>query len=138
VLDSGKDALLERLALIEAAERSIDLQYYIWNSDLTGRYVAERIYAAADRGVRVRVLLDDINTNDRDAVLASLDSHPGIEIRIYNPIAARSGARRWFGFARDFAKANRRMHNKSLTVDGAPLSSADATSATNTSMQALS
>jgi len=119
VLDSGKEAFLERLALIEAADRSIDLQYYIWNSDLTGRYVAERIYAAADRGVRVRILLDDINTNDRDGVLASLDSHPGIEIRIYNPTASRSGVGRWLGFVGDFAKVNRRMHNKSLTVDGA-------------------
>lgn len=119
VLDSGKDALLERLALIAAAERSIDLQYYIWNSDLTGRYMAERVYAAAERGVRVRILLDDVNTSGRDAPMAFLDSHPGIEVRIYNPIAARSGARRLLGFARDFARANRRMHNKSLTVDGA-------------------
>ncbi|MET0988751.1 MAG: phospholipase D family protein [Steroidobacteraceae bacterium] len=119
VLDSGKDALLERLALIESAERSIDLQYYIWNSDSTGRYMAARVYAAAERGVRVRILLDDMNTSGRDAVLAFLDSHPAIEVRIYNPIAARSGVGRLFGFARDFSRANRRMHNKSLTADGA-------------------
>jgi cardiolipin synthase C len=119
VLDGGKDALLERLALIEAAERSIDLQYYIWNSDVTGRYMAARVYAAAERGVRVRILLDDMNTKERDAVLAYLDSHPAIEVRIYNPIAARSGTGRLFGLARDFSRVNRRMHNKSLTVDGA-------------------
>ncbi|MET0656742.1 MAG: phospholipase D family protein [Steroidobacteraceae bacterium] len=119
VLDSGKDALLERLALIESAERSIDLQYYIWNSDSTGRYMAERVYAAAERGVRVRILLDDMNTKARDAVLAFLDSHPAIEVRIYNPIAARSGAGRLLGIARDFSRVNRRMHNKSLTADGA-------------------
>lgn len=119
VLDLGKDALLERLALIEAAERSIDLQYYIWNSDSTGSYMAERVYAAASRGVRVRILLDDINTQGRDAVMSFLDSHPAIEVRIYNPVAARAGARRLFGFARDFGRLNRRMHNKSLTVDGA-------------------
>jgi putative cardiolipin synthase len=56
VLDSGKDALLSRLALVEAAQRSLDLQYYIWNSDATGRYLAARVYAAAERGVRVRIL----------------------------------------------------------------------------------
>ncbi|MET0656664.1 MAG: phospholipase D family protein [Steroidobacteraceae bacterium] len=119
VLDSGKDALLERLALIESAERSIDLQYYIWNSDSTGRYMAARVYAAAERGVRVRILLDDMNTSGRDAVLAFLDSHPAIEVRIYNPIAARSGAGRLLGIARDFSRVNRRMHTKSLTADGA-------------------
>lgn len=117
VLDSGKDALLDRLALIEAAQRSLDLQYYIWNSDMTGRYLAARVYAAAERGARVRILLDDFNTSDRDAVLAALDAHPQIEVRIYNPIAR--GAPRWLGIVGDFAKVNRRMHNKSLTADGA-------------------
>lgn len=117
VLDSGTDALLDRLVLIEAAQRSLDLQYYIWNSDVTGRYLAARIYAAAERGVRVRILLDDFNTGDRDAVLAALDAHPQIEIRIYNPIDR--GAPRGVGMIRDFSKVNRRMHNKSLTADGA-------------------
>jgi putative cardiolipin synthase len=117
MLDSGADALLDRLALIEAAQRSLDLQYYIWNSDVTGRYLAARVYAAAERGVRVRILLDDFNTGDRDAVLAALDAHPQIEVRIYNPIAR--GAPRWLGIVRDFSRINRRMHNKSFTADGA-------------------
>lgn len=117
VLDSGKDALLDRLALIEAAQRSLDLQYYIWNSDVTGRYIAARVYAAAERGVRVRILLDDFNTGGRDAVLAALDAHPQIEVRIYNPIDR--GAPRWLGIIRDFSRINRRMHNKSLTADAA-------------------
>jgi putative cardiolipin synthase len=117
VLDSGKDALLDRLALIEAAQRSLDLQYYIWNSDMTGRYLAARVYAAAERGVRVRVLLDDFNTGDRDAVLVALDAHPQIEVRIYNPIAR--DVPQWLGIVRDFSRINRRMHNKSLTADGA-------------------
>ncbi len=79
-------------ALIEAAERSIDAQYYIWNSDTTGRYMAARLYAAAERGVRVRLLLDDINVGGRDDVLALLDQHPNIEIRIYNPGAGARAA----------------------------------------------
>lgn len=118
ILDSGRDAFRERLALIESAERSIDLQYYIWNSDVTGRYLAQRVLTAADRGVRVRILLDDINVGGRDAVLAALDAHPLIEIRIYNPLP-RGTVRRWFGIVGNFAKINRRMHNKSLSVDGA-------------------
>ena len=118
VLDTGADAFLERAALIEIAEQSIDAQYYIWNSDLTGRYLALRLLAAANRGVRVRLLLDDINTAGRDAVLATLDAHPDIELRIYNPFGERRGARKLLQFAFDFSRLNRRMHNKSLTVDG--------------------
>ena len=118
MLDTGRDALQERAALIEAAERSIDAQYYIWNGDSSGRYLASRIYAAAERGVRVRLLLDDINVGDRDNNLAALASHPNIEIRIYNPFATR-GMGKVFNFLGDFARLNRRMHNKSFTVDGA-------------------
>lgn len=119
VLDSGKQAFLARAALIESAERTIDAQYYIWNSDDTGRYLASRLLAAADRGVRVRILLDDINVASRDAQLAWLDAHPQIEIRLYNPVPGRKGTARLFSFARSFTKLNRRMHNKSFTVDGA-------------------
>lgn len=119
VLDGGYDAFIERAALIEAAQRSIDAQYYIWNSDRTGRYLAARIHAAAERGVRVRLLIDDINVAGRDAVLAALDSHRNIELRIYNPSVARSGVRQTLGFLREWTRMNRRMHNKSFTVDGA-------------------
>ena len=118
VLDSGRDALNERVALVEAAEKSIDAQYYIWNGDATGRYLAGRIYAAAERGVRVRILLDDINVAGRDSNLAALANHPNIEIRIYNPFAARQGISRVFNFLGEFARLNRRMHNKSFVVDG--------------------
>lgn len=119
VLDGGRDALLERLTLLESAERTIDAQYYIWNSDVTGRYLAQRLLVAADRGVRVRILLDDINVRGRDAQLVWLDSHPRIEVRIFNPSTARSGAARGLSFVRNFARLNRRMHNKSFTVDSA-------------------
>jgi putative cardiolipin synthase len=119
VLDTGRDAFLERAALIEAAERAIDLQYYIWNSDATGIYLAHRLYTAAQRGVHVRVLLDDVNVAGRDAALALLDSHPNIEVRVYNPFARRHGAGRVLNLLGDFARLNRRMHVKTFTVDDA-------------------
>jgi putative cardiolipin synthase len=117
--NTGWDALAQRLALIEAAEHSIDIQYYIWNSDTSGQYLASRLIAAADRGVKVRVMLDDINLNEREDLLTTIDAHPQIEIRIFNPIPSRSGARKWLSVLGDFSRLNRRMHNKSFTVDGA-------------------
>ncbi|MBL1417763.1 MAG: phospholipase D family protein [Moritella sp.] len=118
LLDSGWNALAQRLALIETAEHSIDIQYYIWNSDASGSYLASRLIAAAERGVKVRVMLDDINLNEREDLLATLDRHPQIEIRIFNPIPTR-GLTKWLNFMGDFSRLNRRMHNKSFTVDGA-------------------
>lgn len=119
ILDRGYPAFLQRAALIEAAERSIDAQYYIWNSDRSGRYLAQRLLLAADRGVQVRVLLDDINVGARDGVIAALDRHPNIEIRIFNPSAVRTGIGKWLAFATEFQRLNRRMHNKTFVVDGA-------------------
>ena len=116
--DTGWDALAQRLALIETAEHSIDIQYYIWNSDASGHYLANRLIAAADRGVQVRVILDDINLNEREDLLAAIDSHPQIEIRIFNPIPSRRGLVKWLHVLSDFSRLNRRMHNKSFTVDG--------------------
>jgi len=118
LVDSGAQALRHRDALVAAATQSIDAQYYIWNSDASGRYLAARLLVAADRGVRVRILLDDINISGRDAVLARLAAHPNVQIRIYNPSAGRQGILRLLGFIRDFSQINRRMHNKSFTVDG--------------------
>jgi putative cardiolipin synthase len=119
ILDTGRQALQARLALIESAQQALDLQYYIWNSDISGRYVARRLLLAADRGVRVRLLLDDINIGGRDALLAALDSHPNIELRIYNPIAAREGMAKLLVLLGDFNRLNRRMHNKTFVADGA-------------------
>ena len=116
--DSGWDALAQRLALVEKAEQTIDIQYYIWNSDQSGTYLASRLLAAADRGVRVRVMLDDINLNKRETLLIALNSHPNVEIRVFNPIPTRRGVTKWFEFLGDFSRLNRRMHNKSFTVDG--------------------
>ena len=118
IQNTGWDALAQRLALIESAENSIDIQYYIWNADVSGYYLATRLIAAANRGVKVRVLLDDININERESLLAELDLHPQIDIRIFNPIPNRRGLTKWFSFFNDFSRLNRRMHNKSFTVDG--------------------
>jgi putative cardiolipin synthase len=110
----GPDALLARLALARGAERSLDVQYYIFEADVTGKMLAGELVAAADRGVRVRVLLDDLH-GASDTVLATLDSHPNIEVRLFNPFAHRQA--RWLNFLTDFSRLDRRMHNKSMTAD---------------------
>lgn len=115
-LPDGRDALAARLVLADAAERTLDVQYYIWNRDMVGRVLLERLFRAADRGVRVRLLLDDLGTVPSDDVLLTIDSHPNIELRMFNPIAMRS--LRMLGTVADFARINRRMHNKSFLADG--------------------
>lgn len=118
LLDSGTEAFVQRAGLIELAEHSIDAQYYIWNSDISGLYLLRRLLLAADRGVQVRLLLDDINVSGRDRQIAALDSHPNIEIRIFNPSSSRRGPGKGLAFAADFERMNRRMHNKTFVVDG--------------------
>ncbi len=112
----GREALAARLVLADAAERSLDVQYFIWNKDPTGKVLIERLFRAADRGVRVRLLLDDLGTMPSDATLLLIDSHPNIEVRMFNPVALRSP--RLLGMVIDFGRINKRMHNKSFTVDG--------------------
>ncbi len=112
----ARDALAARLVLADAAECSLDVQYFTWNTDMVGRVLLERLFRAADRGVRVRLLLDDIGTVPSDSVLLTIDTHPNIEVRMFNPIAIRSA--RMLGFVADFARINRRMHNKSFVADG--------------------
>lgn len=119
LLDTGREALRLRLAQLETAEHAIDLQYYIWNSDYSGRLLAERILQAADRGVRVRLLLDDFNVGERDGPLIAMDMHPNIEVRIYNPNASRRGVAKILSLIGNFGRLNQRMHNKSFVVDGA-------------------
>jgi len=119
LLNTGQDALLKRFTLLGAAEQAIDLQYYIWNSDKSGRLLAQQLLTAADRGVHVRLLLDDFSIGGRDDLLLIMDAHPNIEIRIYNPNASRKGKiRKTLGFISEFGRLNQRMHNKSFIVDG--------------------
>ena len=114
-LADPNDAFAARMLLARAAERSLDVQYYIWRGDLTGTMLFEALHAAAARGVRVRLLLDDNNTDGLDPTLAALDAHPAIEVRLFNPFANRR--LRWLGYLTDFGRLNRRMHNKSFTAD---------------------
>ncbi len=112
---NGTDAFAARMLLARAAQRSLDLQYYIWRSDNTGDMLFQAVWEAAERGVRVRILLDDVNTKDLDDTIATLDSHPNIEVRLFNPFANRNW--RIGDFTTDFSRVNRRMHNKSFTAD---------------------
>lgn len=111
----GRDAFAARYLLADAAERTLDVQYYIWRNDSSGILLFDALRRAADRGVRVRLLLDDINTAEIEGILAALDAHPNIELRLFNPFAQRE--RRAVSLATDFARLNRRMHNKSYTAD---------------------
>jgi len=112
---SGREAFAARMILARAAERSLDVQYYIWHADTTGTLIFEALWQAAERGVRVRLLLDDQNTGGLDPTLAALDAHRNIEVRLFNPFVSRSF--RFRDYAGSFARLNRRMHNKSFTAD---------------------
>ncbi|MES2320280.1 MAG: phospholipase D family protein [Pseudomonadota bacterium] len=116
VLLEGRDAFAARMMMADAAERSLDVQYYIWRNDSTGMLLMNALRAAAARGVRVRLLLDDNNTAGLDGALALLAKQPNVQVRLFNPFAARGA--RLLGMLGDFKRLNRRMHNKSFTVDG--------------------
>lgn len=114
----GPEALAIRVHSAGMADRSIDVQTYIWHADLTGLYLANELLLAADRGVRVRLLLDDLDARTNNYGLAALDAHPNIDVRLFNPVASRSGS--WSlarSFLRDGRRLNRRMHNKVWIVD---------------------
>ncbi|HYJ98485.1 MAG TPA: phospholipase D-like domain-containing protein, partial [Burkholderiaceae bacterium] len=114
-LPDGLDALLARIHLAEAAERSLDLMYYKWNNDTVGKHLANALLRAADRGVRVRVLIDDAGTSVDDNNLMALDGHSALEIRLFNPIASRGT--RMLEMMTSFGRLNRRMHNKGFIAD---------------------
>lgn len=112
---AAADAFAARVLLAAAAQRSIDAQYYIWRDDQTGMLLFESLSAAAERGVRVRILIDDQNTKPIEEVLAALAAHANVEVRIYNPFPTRSA--RALDYLGDFSRLNRRMHNKSFIAD---------------------
>lgn len=110
------EALAARLDLIAAAEASVDLQYYIWHDDTAGALMLATLRAAACRGVRVRLLIDDNGSSGMDETLAALAALPGIEVRLFNPFPMRRA--RFLAYLADFRRLNRRMHNKAMVVDG--------------------
>lgn len=114
-LAEGTDAFLARLAMIDSADHSIDIQYYIYHPDKTGYILAGALLMAAERGVRVRVLLDDMYASKKDLAMTTLAQHINVEVRLFNPFAYRyfKGVQ----LLREVRRINRRMHNKSLTID---------------------
>lgn len=119
LVTSNLQAFAIRALVARSAERSLDLQYYYWKDDLTGGLLARELIVAADRGVRVRLLLDDINAKGDDSTYLALDSHPNIEIRLFNPSRSRASAlRRGIEMALRVFSVTRRMHNKSWIADG--------------------
>ncbi len=117
IIRHGRQAFTARIAFAELAEHSLDVQYYIWEGDATGFILMDRLVRAADRGVRVRVLVDDINLTGRDDRAAALDAHANIEVHIFNPFRHRDS--RLIDFAVDLGRVNHRMHNKLIVVDNA-------------------
>ncbi len=125
LLDRNEDGLRWRLALIDSAARSIDVQYYLWYGDAAGRILVKRLLDAADRGVRVRMLVDDLNTlladagtvKVRDEVVAAIDAHPNFEIRLFNPWKDRTLGGRAGESLAELERVNQRMHNKAMIVD---------------------
>jgi cardiolipin synthase C len=119
LLTSSSNALMSRIALADRAKNSVDLQYYILNNDATGRLVIQRLLAAADRGVRVRILIDDIGVHNEIDMLNALDAHANIKVRLFNPFHTRdpSFLSKLTQLLFDGSRLNRRMHNKSYIVD---------------------
>jgi putative cardiolipin synthase len=117
LIGEGTDAFLTRLILLSLAERSLDVQYFIWKSDLIGKLLFDGMIKAADRGVRIRILLDD-STLDAEtrANIFAMGQHENIEVRIYNPFSS-DGSKAGAAIT-DGSRVNRRMHNKSFTIDG--------------------
>lgn len=121
LLVSGDDALAPLLLLADGAQRTLDLQYYAILNDVSSRVVMQRVRAAADRGVRVRLLLDDLNTSGTDDALRRLTRHPRIEVRLYNPLPAgrMSALTKVLASLHDAKRINSRMHNKAFIADNA-------------------
>lgn len=114
-LIDGVDAFYARAALAIAAERSLDVQYFLWHKDVTGQLLLKVLLDAADRGVRVRLLLDDLDNQALDPEFYALDTHPNFSIRLFNPFVTRGF--KYIDFFTSPARLNRRMHNKSFTAD---------------------
>ena len=118
LLSSDTQAFAARLTLARRARHRLDLMYYIWEEDLTGRLLLSEVLAAADRGVEVRLLLDDIGFTSHDRLLQALNTHPRISVRLFNPTRAEKGStRRMVEIALRWFSMTRRMHNKAWIAD---------------------
>ena len=115
VLYDPLEAIAARINLIERAEKTLDLQYYIWDNDKIGSLALYKIIEAADRGVKVRLLIDDNNAGKMEGVYLALDQHPNIEVKLFNPYRFRR--LRPIDMVLDLKRINRRMHNKTFTAD---------------------
>ena len=120
IQDVGPEALRWRLAMLDTATTSIDAQYFIWKQDAVGSLMMERLLGAADRGVRVRLLVDDSFLSGEDDMMLAVDAHPNVEMRIFNPFQVRSSkmSLRYMVNLNDVSRTNHRMHNKLLIADG--------------------
>lgn len=120
VFERGEEALLARAWLADHAARTIDVQYFIWSSDNVGTLAAEALLRAAERGVRVRVLVDDLLVDAPAEFLLAVAAHPNVQVRVYNPkhkVGVGTLGRIANLFA-DFRGSNQRMHDKTFAVDG--------------------
>jgi putative cardiolipin synthase len=117
VIPNNREAFTDRVSLARFAQKTLDVQYYEWHADTVGRMLGDEIIQAAERGVRVRFLLDAISFKKRDSAAAALSAHPNIEVRIFNPAQHRSA--RSVEFLANFGRLNKRMHNKSMIMDNA-------------------
>src|SRR6266481_6972331 len=125
LLERNEDGLRWRLALIDSARSTLDLQYYVWAGDTSGLLLMKRVVAAADRGVKVRMIIDDLDTMTKDAdtlkvrdsPIAKISRHPNIAIRLFNPWHNRSLVGRGVESAGVLAHVNHRMHNKLFVAD---------------------
>ncbi len=116
LLDNGQDTLSLVSYLIDHSERTLDLQYFIFHNDKTGKLVAYKLLKAADRGVKIRILLDDMFAISQEDFLDALNAHPNISVKLYNRLSKKKWLRA-VNFLTDFARVNRRMHNKAFIVD---------------------
>ena len=115
VLFEPLEALATRLSLIDKAEKRLDLQYYIWDNDKVGSLALHALIRAADRGVKIRLLIDDNNAKSTEGIFLALAQHPNIEVKLFNPYRFRKY--RAFDMILDLKRINRRMHNKSFIAD---------------------
>jgi len=118
LVKEGPEAFVIRAQSAKLADRSLDVQTYIWHADLTGAFIAHQVLEAADRGVKVRLLVDDMDARAKNAGFAALGAHPNIQVRLYNPFASREGTASMVGEGlTSFGRINHRMHNKTWIAD---------------------